>query len=178
MIKYNKDDIECVTFITENGEGIITPHECFKELLIIEVNNKEFELSAKIIDKGMSFGGINDSSISPISRLTKYNDISHIMIELVNGKTVKCDMLWSDLDYDTNDFQTFSLINYKELNLSISRENLKLSLKDVLQLDKDTVVVDSDKNEYTITEENGDKYLKDTLVSLSLLNSTFTIKNN
>lgn len=49
------------------------------------------------------------------------------------------------------------------------------SLKEVLQLPDNTRVKDMNDNIYRVYEEDGEKYLFDTIISLSILNSKFTL---
>ncbi len=67
-------------------------------------------------------------------------------------------------------------LNYKEIKLSINKNNKKLSISEVLKLDDGTIVIDGGGKEYKV-EEDGCKYLFDTYVTDKIINSKFIIKS-
>lgn len=185
MITYNKSDVLSVELCTENCEYIVIPADCFEELKIIELNNKEFEIECIITNKGVKFGGSIDKSQPyeyskcAISRICQYNDIDYIKIQLNDNEgKVEGSIVWRDREDDCNDYQQSKMFDYNKISLSIKKSNYRISLKDALELPHGSVILDDNENEYTVVEKDGEKYLSDTYISLSLINSTFIQKTN
>lgn len=175
-MKYNKEDINLVRFQLENCESVTVPSVCFKYLSIVTVNDI-CDIEAHIMDNGSVEGSLFDTK-SPLQRLDYYPDVTHVIIELNNNEKFGFRPIWSDADYngENNEYQKTKLINYKELKLSISKNNKKLSIYEVLKLEDGTIVTDEKGNEYVVEEDDECKYLFDTYVTDKILNSKFTIK--
>lgn len=178
-IIYTKDDIKSVYFGLENHESFVFPKSCFKELLVAEVDEKVFEISAHIVDNGEIETCITaNNRISPLQRLNQYPDIVNIDIDLSNGETISGKAHWLHSYSDENNrYQQTEFINYKELKLIISRGLIKLNLSDVLNLPEGTVVLDEDDNEYLVEWDEDYSYLSNTLVSSKILHSEFRVKS-
>lgn len=125
--------IKEVRFSFENCESICVPSNCFKTFSYEEGNPKEGDtymrieaLDCVIKDNGnvdYYYGFANETT--PIQRIARRNDISHIDITYEDDSSKEYVIGWfDDCDCNNNENQISELISYKEIHIKI-RTNLQ-----------------------------------------------------
>lgn len=130
MIDLN--NVESVEFVLENCEYITIPKDYFKSLKLTEYKDEEYELDCKIygVDNIVytSLGQLS-SKQNPLKRLNEYNDIVRLVITYIDDPTETFNLVWLDWHGCDNDFQTTSMVSYKELDISVKVDNKNKFIK-------------------------------------------------
>lgn len=187
MNKIDLKNIKRINFVFENCEEIRFPIECFKDLEIICSDLENYKgylksIKCKIIDDINVEVGLYNKTTSPIQRINKYDDITHIYLYDNENNEIKLVIPWyyeNEYNIPKNNYNQHSkLISYKEIELYIAENSREYTLEESLEELKDgDIIIDSKGNEYHIfQDENGDNCLAEGIIKLSLLNEKFTKK--
>lgn len=183
------NNIKSIDILFENCECIKVPVECFKEFNI-EIDNTKGEirndnanlksLKCTLIDKGnIDYLTIwSNNTISPLSRIVKYNDITAIYLYDYKDNEIELRTPWNG-DCNNNYNQHSKVLSHKEIELYIAENSKEYTLEEALEELKDgDIIIDTNGNEYEICEDNitGEKYLN-TILKQSLLKEVFTKKD-
>ena len=164
-----ENKIKGVQFVLENCESITIPYQCFDkfEITTDDIKNDDTQdgyiktLDCTIKDHGnIEYGGIIFvKDISPIKRLSNYNDITWIYIYYKDKSQKKYYTNWYDGDKyynEDNKNQTSELIDYRTINVKIAPYILRYSLADIFEFavgeafqgekDKATIKIEWDIN--------------------------------
>lgn len=179
--KINVNEIKKIKLIFENCESVTLPIESFGKLKLDLVDNC-VEMECRINDiETIDFSRLHNYE-SPISRIYKHNDITAIVLHYHNEKSIRLNTVWYFEDKFScevvNDYQKSKLINYRQLDLSIKKENKTYTIFDIFRLEEDTKIIDSKNNVYTISEDEDGKYLEDIIVDNKIINETFRLYVN
>ena len=188
MNKIDLKNIKRINFVFENCEEIRFPIECFKDLEIICSDLENYKgylksIKCKIIDDINVEVGLYNKTTSPIQRINKYDDITHIYLYDNENNEIKLEIPWyyeNEYNIPKNNYNQHSkLISYKEIELYIAENSREYTLEEALEELKDgDIIIDTNGNEYEICEDNitGEKYLN-TILKQSLLKEVFTKKD-
>lgn len=158
-----REDILSIEFEFENCEDIIVPIECFKTLRYKTHGTYIIYFNADIVDNGNSSYGLtfDGNNQTPIQRISKYNDITHICFVNSYNNPEQYTVIWHDNKFneDENDYQNTESNNYNEVHLFISKYNLKYSFDDIFTFPVGTTFRSPHNILYTIQRDNLGKYL-------------------
>lgn len=179
-MKFDESNVEKVCVIFENCESLTIPNSSFKKLEINLLNKNTCELEMHIVDDLKIIDGLFDEKESPIARLAHYTDITMIDVKLKDKPSFTgiYDVVWNSVSMYDNKYKENELISYREVKVSINKNNKKILIEQVLDLPIGTIIVDEDCNEYKVDVNEGGVFLSGAIVSEKILKSKFILKNN